>query len=720
MGLQTLEAVARELRRESHNLVHHPHLLWQQLCNRLQWLSGGGELDDSFVSRFASECEDRRSSPGNRWLKLLTRFRESRALVRTLPGHDGLVSCCAFSPDGKLLVSSSWDNTLKVWKCDTGGEIATLRGHEDQVTSCDVSPDGRLVASSSYDETIIIWRLDALQSVRVLRGHKGRVLYCAFSPDGKVLASVGEDSTARLWDVDTGRELRVAKGLGLCKSVTFSPDGRQVLLGASLWASTLTRRLKTFQTLRDSGAACFSPDGRLIARGCLEGTVAVWDAASGEQIADLSGHQDLVNACAFSPDGETLVSASGGRFSERESKLILWEVGTWQKLAHLHGHTGAVESCAFSPTGDVLASASADGSLKFWQPEVDGHAREENIPDYVYTASFSPNGESLLCGYRNEGLVLRDAASGELRASLAGHRGGVYRCVYSPQGDCILSASGDGTLRLWDADTMQETRVLVAEDDPEFDRFHSCTFSPDGELIAAVLRYAGAHMLHIWRKATGEELLNEDADGEPESFAADFPCGFSPDGTLFVSGSHKRMILRDPATGEDIIDNMGSCSGAYSFSPDGKLLAQADQEKKLEVFVISDLLEGDWEEIVLEEHEHPVESCAFSPDGGLLASGDRGGVLGVWNVRSRTHMWSARAHSASVSGCWFSPDGRLLVSAGHDKAVRIWRAAEPVEEGAFFCLGAGARVAFSRGGRRLCCTDDGGNLYLLELLGFER
>jgi len=717
--LLNLEAIAHELRHESHNLLHHPQLLWQQLHNRLQWLEGSELLTERFVSQLEREVESRRSSERDGWLRLLTRFRESRALVRTLPGHEGLVSGCAFSPDGKLIVSSSWDNTLKVWQSETGREIRTLHGHKDQVTSCDVSPDGRLIASSSYDKTIILWRVDRLEKVRVLTGHEGMVNGCAFSPDGRVLASVGEDRTTRLWDVNTGGELKVARGLSH-PSITFSPDGRQLLLGSKLWTSTLSQKLKDFDDGRGyAGSAVFSPDGQLVATSDPRGTVVVWDSVSGALITTLSGHRDPVNACAFSPDGEFLLSAAGARIRERESGLILWKTGTWEELGHLQGHSGGVEFCAFSPEGDVVASASADGSLKFWRTALVNPPSEEEIPDFAYKGCFSPAAESLLCGYRNDGLILRDVVTGEVRGSFTGHHSGVYDCVFSPQGDRVLSASADDTMRLWDSETMQTIHALVGEDAPEFEHFHSCTFSPDGDLVAAVLRYAGAHRLHIWRAATGEELMNGDANGEPESFTPDFPCRFSPDGELFVTGSNACMILRDPNTGEDIIDNMGGCSGAYAFSPDGVLLAQADLEGQVEVFMVNDLLEGDWEEIVLEGNGHVVESCTFSPDGGLLASGDRGGILRVWNVRSRETVWSTRAHSGSVSACEFSPDGGLLMSAGDDHGVRIWRATRPFEEGAFFCLGAATRAEFSQSGSHLCLTDSGGNLYLLELRDFR-
>ena len=136
-----LEAFAKILGREAHNLTPGPDLLWQQMYNRLQWVDGpenGGVVSGVL----APELEERSKPGAGLWLHLLTRLRESGALIRVLAGHTGLVGAVAYSPDGSRIVSGSGtrflsgseDNTLKVWDAVSGAELATLTGHTGHVS----------------------------------------------------------------------------------------------------------------------------------------------------------------------------------------------------------------------------------------------------------------------------------------------------------------------------------------------------------------------------------------------------------------------------------------------------------------------------------------------------------------------------------------------------------------------------------------------------------
>lgn len=515
--------------------------------------------------------------------------------------------------------------------------------------------------------------------LQTLEGHDGYVYAVAFSHDGKLLASASADKTVKVWDLSTGQTTQT-----YCEcdfyvfTVFFSSDDKQLAYFISPESDAAAsigkiRDLNTGQVLRTFEAnvsfitsAIFTHDGRLLASGADGNDVWLWDATSDkvtEKLPIKPGLEpDVLDSktLTFSYDGTRLCCGF-------ETGLItIWHVSTCQVTHELYLHKGPIEGLTFSQDDSLLVSASTDGTIKLWDFTTGQTIREldHSMTMTIFGVSLSRDCKVVaIFGYS---IQLLDVETGQMLHRMKSHTSPIAAAAFSHSNAFLASASGDGTIRIWEItncganqDFMDEAEVMKTD----------IAFLPDRRLLAAM--HLGDN-IRIMDTNENREICAISARYNPSVWSK-----FSPSGRLFVVETRNESIeVYDTLTGKakHILEYMESCM-QMMFSASEKILVSTDSDNaKIGVW---DLATGQLTfHLATMERYRELEGTnywpvvALSDDDTLVAIA--GGTTVI--VQGLVSNEMSQTTVESINGIGFSHSGKLLAIALFDDkgTVNLW------------------------------------------------
>jgi WD40 repeat protein/serine/threonine protein kinase len=600
------------------------------------------------------------------------------------------VTSVAFSPDGERLAAANVDGTVKIWHRKTGKVLRTLeKAHDGFVSSVAFHPDGKHLASTGKDKLVKVWDLDSTNDApefekpcQVIHT-RGTAYAVAFSPLDPSHLAVGFDGVVTLWDWRKKEEVHTFRGhdkRGIC--VAFSRDGRRLATGdwqgsVKIWdAATGVGPLCTLPQNRDArhpvAALAFNHDGTQLATASFDRNVDVWDTATGTLLRRLPHSGRVVLGVAFSLDGRLIASTGEGK------TVHVWEADTGRELFGLRGHTGLCGCVAFSPRdGLCLASTSLDGTIRVWDATpLRGHERQEayTFLDHnveVWSLALNSDGQSLATAGMGGSAKIWDADSYQQIAEFDGQMEVVFCVAWQPKSRRLAFAGGDGrqfTVKVWNAHTNEIEYVL--RDGPE--EYTAAAFRPDGKyLVTGRIN----RTVQVWDARDGRPIGTLGTQRGIQSVV------FSRDGRRLASAVQEGWVhLWDATRLGEISETKpqeplwkfpahipGACLNV-AFSPDGKRIATGAKDNTVVIWDV----ESHQELQTLRGHTGDVYTVAFSPDGGWVASAGEDSTVKVWDSRTGKIIRSFRGHTGLVNTLAFSPDGRRLFSGSRDKTVKVW------------------------------------------------
>ena len=613
-------------------------------------------------------------------------------------GHEEVVYAGKFLPDGKALVTASFDQTLKLWDVATQATMRTMEGHTGIVLTVDVSPDGKLIASGSSDRTIRLWDVPKSDPISTRKIHENSVTAMATSKDGSLIATGDDKGLIKIWSNSATED--------------SAPES----------ASPPAETAKEISIGKAISKLAWKNDNKSLAAACDDGSlVVVLLAADGSsEVSRLIAHEGKVTGVGFTPNNQYIFSCGSDGFVRR------WPTAIPRPLT-FEGLSSAATALAIHPKGTAIVVAGKDGQARILK-RADGaviHTLEGNS-ETITDVSFNRAGSQVAILSAHQVVRVFNASTGKLDFETTAAKSPLTSVVFSADGKDVIVGSERGDILAHElvekarfrslskspkpvrtfALTSDGSRLVFAGDDNRFwvrdnatgktergadfdEGVTAIAISPDNSTIAVGLTSGSVVTLDSTSFQSTAQLAGHTSAVQK--------IVFNMSGTQLVSSSSdglariwdlKAGAIAQSFSGDDnpIVD--------IAFQNDNKSLVTAHADGTVRVETIA-------AQVVHQADENGVNDLSISSNGSQYATAGEDGTIKLWNSSNSTPSKSFSGIEGPAVCVSLSPDNRQVAAGGSDKTVRTWNLGN---QSGYFRLSVPAiprRVAFSPDSSRL-------------------
>lgn len=574
---------------------------------------------------------------------------------KTLEGHKELVYSVSFSPDGKHLLSGSFDKALKLWDVATGKEVKTYAGtsgHNDLILTTAYSPDGLSFASGAKDNSIKLWDMPVSGGFREYPGSTAGVSAQAITPDGSKLATGQQDGIIRIWNTSDGKELAQLKGSSTAiLALAISANAQWLAAGDASGKVTLyqlsdyKQLAQTAAHTRDVRGVGFHPNNQLLFSAGHDGLVKGWNLPPSNSTVSYKLDKAKATVSYRAPDGRIALACAD------KTIRILKNDGTLEKALP---SAGAEIKC-LSLVGNTVIASLADGKVTWWDIPAGTLTHQIDLKKAAISISLRSDGNEFAVALPDGEIKFGETSKDKSKTvekivtKTLANQGKVIVQYHPTDINVVAIADEKKNLKTWLIKEGKEEKS-IALDAPST----HLTWFKDGSRLAAAV---GNQLIIVQPKEA--KIVNKLPHTSPV-----ISGGFGLDSTRLITVTTDGLThLFDVGNGKELQNFPGAALVAGIHSGGKKIIVATNDQVKVEPIAIARLIVAG---------AAPLTGLAIMDGGNRAVTASQDGVARVFNLTNGNLDKELKGHAGAIDAVTTTSNSQLVFTAGTDKTLRCF------------------------------------------------